>query len=164
MTDFVEQRLDRNDYYRRLVNDPERGMLARGFSLEEVAAANAHLTDVMTTYEGVTRSPTELRTPVWAPRPLGVPVSRVRVMPGWVLLEEDFEAKRWVMVGGLNLELPQLGTPNTVVGRVLAIQDSIGVCVGDSVVYREWQGGRWECEGRQVLLIAVEHVLARVEA
>ncbi len=87
---------------------------------------------------------------------------RVRPLPAWVLLKES--PKGDVTASGLVIARPL--TSNTVYGEIRAIhvdtERELGLHVGDTVVIREWQGGRWSFTGEVLLLIGKEHILARV--
>ena len=48
---FIDERLDKYDKFRELVNDPVIGMRAKGFTEEEVQAALEHIEDVQVFYE-----------------------------------------------------------------------------------------------------------------
>ena len=105
--------------------------------------------------------------PLWAPTPVGVGVSSVCPLEQWVVLSEEFEQDRVLQRETYSLVLATTGTPNTVYGKVLGIHPStareLGVVVGDRVIYREWEGGRWDLVGQVVLIISSEHVLARCD-
>ena len=104
-----------------------------------------------------------LEAPDWAPHTVDADIQAVQPLPGWVLVEEDFERGKTVTVHGIELALPV--QVNTVYGRVVAVaaQDTVAIRAGDQVIYREWEGGRWTFRGRQALLIGSEHILATVE-
>ena len=104
---------------------------------------------------------------MWAPAPVGVSVEQVHPVVGWVAIQENHEINQRVTVGGVELTLAQPRVPNTVSGVVRAAHPDtlreLGVQVGDSVVYREWEGARWDMAGEVVLIMAAEHVLAVCE-
>ena len=104
----------------------------------------------------------------WAPTPVDVAVNQVNPVPGWLVLEEVF----------LNLEKSIPGTDvilaivrpyvsNTMYGSVLRIhpktQRDYGVTVGDTVIFKEFSGGRWMLDGIKTLITPVEAILATVD-
>lgn len=105
--------------------------------------------------------------PAWAPVAVDVALADVQPLPGWVLLREQFEQDERTVRAGVELVIVSLGTPHTVYGRVEALAEEtaqeLGVRAGDDVVYREWEGGRWEFQGDRALMIGSQHILARVE-
>ena len=105
--------------------------------------------------------------PIWAPRAVDVELDRVIPFPGWVILREQFEQDRSVVRSGVELQIPTLGTPNTVYGDIVRIDSQTSLesnlRAGDRVIYREWEGGRWDFMGDKVLLIGSGHILAKVE-
>ena len=90
-------------------------------------------------------------------------LEQVKPLPGWVILEEMFEQDREVQVGDMKLAIARLNVMNTIQAVVLAVPDpcSLELAVGDTVIYREWEGGRWSLDGRVVLLMAERHILAK---
>ena len=108
------------------------------------------------------------QAPLWAPTPLGVPLEKVHPVPGWVMVQEYFDQDRVLDLGETQLEVVSMGIPNTVYGHVVGIHaetaQGLGVGMGDLVVYREWEGGRWDALGMIVLLLEARHVLARCVA
>ncbi len=99
--------------------------------------------------------------PRWAPRQVDAAVVHVHPLQGQVLLEEMFPETR---IGGLEVIRSQ--TVNTVVGKILALHPEtaleLGVAVGDTVIFREWQGGRWAFNGQSALLTESKDILAQV--
>ena len=51
--ELVDERLDRYDYYRELVNHPVMGMAANGFTQEEITAALQQIDTMQDFYEGM---------------------------------------------------------------------------------------------------------------
>lgn len=93
--------------------------------------------------------------------------SRLRLTADYVAIEEDLERR-----SDAGLIIPPAS--NTKIGRVAKIADDlsefIGVREGDSVVFTEWQGGKWAFadEGsptgeRKCLIMTSNYILARVE-
>ena len=102
--------------------------------------------------------------PVWAPVVVDVSLGNLRPLPGWVILQERFieDEER---ADGLTIARP--GVVNTTTGVIVALSPEtgaeLGVSMGDNVVYREWQGGRWLFNGVPVLITASEHIVAKLE-
>ena len=103
--------------------------------------------------------------PIWAPTFLPVTMEQVQPIQGWVMLQEEFKLDQEVITGGISLVVATGSHPNTVYGWVRGIHartaQELGVKVGDFVVYREWEGARWDIQGQVVLLVEAQHVLAR---
>ena len=106
-----------------------------------------------------------VEAPDWAPLPVDATVAEVRPLPGWVMLQEEFSQDKYANLAGVDIEIATLGISNTTYGNVLAVssESDLGVSVGDRVVYREWEGGRWSLHDKVVLLINEEHILAKVD-
>lgn len=100
--------------------------------------------------------------PVWAARHVDAPVEWIQPLPGWVLLEERF-VERQTPNGLVLVDAP--GTVNTVTGKVLAVHketaQELGISPGDTIVLREWSGGRWAFQGKPTLLTSADDILAK---
>ena len=107
-----------------------------------------------------------LSKPLWAPKVLDVPVERVNPYPGWVIVQELFEQDRTVNIHGVEIQIADIGTSNTVFGRVVRIHDedaeALGVNEGDRIIYEQWQGGRWNFHNEKVLIMGSEFIFAKV--
>lgn len=104
--------------------------------------------------------------PPWAPNYIDCFAKDVSPIEGWLLLQERFDQDKSVEVSGIRLEIARPGVTNTVFGKVLAIHPDtakeLHVATNDVVVYREWEGGRWDFNGDKALLIDSRHILAKV--
>ena len=105
-------------------------------------------------------------SPLWAPTPLAVYKGQVHPVEDWVLIREEYSQDVEVQLAGVSLAVATLGTPNTVYGWLVAAHpqtmQKMGLTPGDRVIYREWEGGRWDFNGEVLLLMRAEHVLACV--
>lgn len=79
----------------------------------------------------------------------------------WLVVEEIFEPRE--MSSGISIV--RQGTATTVRGKVLragsecALDD---VNEGDEIVFEQWSGGRHDLHGRNVLIMSIDSVLAKV--
>lgn len=106
---------------------------------------------------------------MWAPAPVGVSVELVHPAGNWVVIREEHEINRAMLVGGSEkLLIATLGVPNTVYGTLVAgeaeVLEQLNVQVGEMVVYKEWEGSRWDLAGEVYLIMNARHVLAKCEA
>ena len=105
--------------------------------------------------------------PLGTPAPVGITVEQVNPVQGWVVVQEQFSQDQTVERAGVTLEIVSVGTPNTTYGKVRRIHPEtakeVGVDKGDLVVYREWEGGRWDLAGEVVLVLESRHILGLVE-
>ena len=106
--------------------------------------------------------------PLWAPMPVDVKVEDVNPLPGWLLLEEVFPSQEHMVEGtDISLTIWKPYESNTVFGKILKIHDDtskdLGVDVGDTIVYREYSGGRWAFNGVKTLLTPAKDILAQVQ-
>ena len=101
--------------------------------------------------------------PTWAPRHVDAAVEQVHPLEGLVLLQEVFVKRK---SGVLDL-IAEPRTANTVTAEVLAVHENTakacGFNVGDKIILREWQGGRWSFRGVPTLITAAEDILAKYE-
>ena len=108
-----------------------------------------------------------LEKPIWAPNSVDTDVMNITPLPGWIIIEEQFEQDQRAIVAGVEIAIAQPGTTNTTIGKVVNVNNedakSIGISAGEKIVYREWEGGRWDFAGRKVLLIGSEHIIAKLE-
>jgi co-chaperonin GroES (HSP10) len=95
---------------------------------------------------GYTRIPVELR--------------RMEMYGTWLLVAEDLAEQ--VSASGL---VVNVGKKATTVGRVLKVGSGVeeDVREGDDIIYEEWQGGRWNIEDVDCLIMDIANVLAVVE-
>lgn len=104
-----------------------------------------------------------LVTPEWAPNQIDLSIDDITPFPGWMVVEEQLHHNDDVNLNGVDLRIARPGVSNTVYGKILAMnEEDTFVSVGDTIVYREWEGGRWNFDGQVVLLLQSEHVLALV--
>ncbi len=105
---------------------------------------------------------------LWAAIPVDVLVRQTHPTPGWVVLKELFVNKEHVVPGtDTVLSIARVRDTNTMRGEVLAIHDvtanELKIGVGDTVVYKEYSGGRWTLSGDVVLITPAEDILACVQ-
>ena len=103
--------------------------------------------------------------PLWGALPLDREVEQLHPLPGWVVLEEEFRNREHLVPGtDIVLIIHRPYEANSLYGRVLAAHPitlkELGAAVGDTIIYREWSGGRWALNGRKVLITPVEDILA----
>ena len=102
--------------------------------------------------------------PAWAPLPIDAPVSAIRPVQGWALLEELSTGERRTSGG---LYTAALIDTHTVFGRVSAIHPDdekiLGIGAGEIIIYREWSGGRWSFLNEVRLLTPCKDILAKVD-
>jgi len=104
--------------------------------------------------------------PVWSPLPLDVTWDKIKPRQPWIMLKEIPLDDEYTTKNGMVLSIARPGVRNTVYGEILAsskdADQRIHVSVGDIVVYREWEGGRWNLSGEVVLITKEEHILGIV--
>lgn len=103
--------------------------------------------------------------PLWGALPLDKEIEQVHPIPGWVVLDEIFVGREHPVPGTeVVLIIHRPYEVNTLHGRILAAHpvtlSELGAVVGDTIIYREWSGGRWSLNGRKVLITPVEDILA----
>lgn len=78
----------------------------------------------------------------------------------WVAVAEDLGEH--VAPSGL---VSNVSRKATTVGRVLAVGVKVAedLRVGDTILYEEWQGGRWDIGGEKCLIMDIENVLVVLE-
>lgn len=74
----------------------------------------------------------------------------------WVAVEEDLSEK--VAPSGL---VTRVNKKAATVGRVLAVGVKVeeDLRAGDTIIYAEWQGGRWDIGDHKLLIMDIENVL-----
>jgi len=86
----------------------------------------------------------------------------VKMYKRWVAVEEE-ERKEQLTESGIVLPAKPAG----IIGRVVAIGDQAkeetGLKEGDLIVYERWQGGRWAFGTKKVLIMEVDHILAKID-
>lgn len=85
-----------------------------------------------------------------------ITVDQMELYGTWVAVVEDLEEH--VAPNGL---VSNVSKKATTVGRVLGVGVKVGedLRVGDTIVYEEWQGGRWDLGGQKCLIMDIENVL-----
>lgn len=100
--------------------------------------------------------------PVWAARKVDAKLTQVQPLPGWVLLHEN--SLEVVRESGIIVTNSDRNTTHAV---VLAIHEDtkaeIGVSVGDTIIFKEWSGGRWSFEGVPTLLTSSKDILGVIK-
>ena len=99
--------------------------------------------------------------------PVDCAVANVLPSPGWALVRERFDKGRDVTIAGIKLEVVDPKRKNTVYGELVAVHPddpkAAEVNPGEVVIYREWEGRRWDFRGETVLVMGSEHILATAE-
>lgn len=85
-----------------------------------------------------------------------VELQRLEMYGTWVLVAEDLEERQ--TASGL---VTHVGAKATTEGHVLKVGSDVkdDVQEGDSIIYEEYQGGRWNIGDVKCLIMDVEHVL-----
>ena len=104
---------------------------------------------------------------MWASTPLDVSIDQVNPFQEWVIVKELTDITKYEQVAGQTLQIVRLKDRHTVYGELMAIHPSVSerlqVGLGDTVIYREWSGGRWDIQGEEVLIMKADDVIARVD-
>lgn len=89
-----------------------------------------------------------------------VELQRLEMYGTWVLVAEDLAEQ--VSASGL---VVNVGQKVTTIGRVLKVGSGVeeDVREGDSIIYEQWQGGRWQFGDVNCLIMDVENILMIVE-
>lgn len=175
----VEERLERMRYIRKMIDHPVMGMEARGrwdaatqnfvpFSQEEIEDARAEADQFIARMEELLSGETSgLDTPLGVPNLVNYLVEQIEPRPGWVMVEEEFSDGEVEIGEDFSIKVVKPYKTNTMVGQVVKASpstlDYLGIGTSDKIVYREWQGARWNFAGTVVLLLWADHVLAAVE-
>ncbi len=87
-------------------------------------------------------------------------VDQMELYGQWVAVEEDLDMH--VAPSGLATNVNRKATT---VGRVLGVGVKVGedLRVGDTILYEEWQGGRWDIGDQRMLIMDIESVLVILE-
>lgn len=89
-----------------------------------------------------------------------VTVDQMELYGTWVAVAEDLSEK--VAPSGL---VTAVNKRATTVGRVLAVGVKVAEDLqpGDTILYEEWQGGRWNIGDENMLIMSIDNVLMVID-